>query len=156
MESFSAPQRVELGSLHTYVKTSFTYYFEQHPVWLLSLEKRYIKSLVFPQFASIGDLYKDLEYTNNLPLYSRILHNFSDIIQCTTKHQGILIISGSITFCSKHITNTTVPTLAVILHSTRLSTKLRNLGFKSIAHSMVGGATNFRLCYYASDNFISP
>ena len=112
--------------------------------------------LYFPQFHSSLQLHTFLKRLDNTGLFLCALSQFKDVVAFTSSPHDMTLISGSADFCLSHMPTTHTAVCAIIDHSCRLTNKLNQCHFRAVSHTMVGGATSFRLCYFLSPNLKPP
>ena len=152
--------QVDVGELPSYRPTSFTYEFEGHPIWLFSLELRYVKELNFPHVDTFDDLFQLDELVTFKHFYTKLIEQFKPVINfgsSSSSYYDMLLLSGSKTFLSYHRpTHKANHALRLVNHACRIRNSTSNPKYYPIIHARLGGATNFRGCYSISTNLIQP
>ena len=161
-------KRWETGVLRRYATTVITLFFENSPIWLLSLEPYFVEELRFPQFASFSDLRKRI--VNAGKLFVELLSKFDTSIfkfngksvsDNSLSDSGVLLVSGSLTFAKDTVLKRLNSFVSPVLFIMDTHCRMRKLSdfripLTRVKHSQCGGATKFETIFSCLNTTIVP
>lgn len=150
---------VDYGILPKYLKTTFAVNFQNHPLWLLSLEPRYVKELHFPYFTSAKSLREHRDIAEHLDFYEQVLSQFRGITTFKTtiqKQFTFHLTSGSKDWLDSSPTCRCKHQIQLVHTSFRVRASSTTAGISTISYSALGGATTFRSSYKLSNKLRHP
>jgi len=146
---------VESGLLEIYHPRDLVLWFENLPIWMLSLEVIYVKQIYFPQWESLSKLLIYLRKSRDGPLFEAVLSKFDQSllifkdISCCDFSTSLTLISGSLPFYTDSLHQFSSSQIIFVLD---VHTKLRKIPAFTprlfrIKHTDVGGATKFETVF---------
>ena len=159
-------KRVENGRLSQFRSTSFILLFENAPIWLLSLEMYFVKTISFWQFSDFSQLRSHVVrqgrfFVELLSRFDISKFNFNGNHVSDQHTSSLILVSGSLTFIRSMLSQFPVSENSSLIFIVDKHCKIRKLpdfrpNLTRIKHEDFGGGTKFETLWASMNVDLVP